>query len=38
MGVKMKHLQLKLTALTPIHIGSGEIYEPTNFIIDNNIL
>ncbi len=30
--------KLKLTALTPIHIGSGKIYEPTNFIIDNNIL
>lgn len=26
--------KLKLTALTPIHIGTGEVYEPTNFVID----
>lgn len=33
-----KHLQLKLTVISPIHIGSGEVYEPTNFVIDNNTL
>ncbi len=31
-------IKLRVTAITPIHIGSGNIYEPTNFIIDNNIL
>ena len=34
----MANTRLKLTAISPIHIGSGEIYEPTNFIIDDNIL
>jgi len=27
-----------MTAISPIHIGSGEVYEPTNFIIDNKML
>ena len=31
----MKTYRLKLTALTPIHIGTGEVYEPTNFVIDD---
>lgn len=30
--------RLKLTALTPIHIGTGEDYEPTNFVIDGDTL
>ncbi|GHV08031.1 type III-A CRISPR-associated RAMP protein Csm5 [Campylobacterota bacterium] len=30
----MKTYKLKLKALSPIHIGTGETYEPTNFIID----
>ena len=34
----MKKYRLKLTALTPIHIGTGEVYEPTNFVIDNGYL
>jgi len=34
----MQNVKLKLKAISPIHIGSGEIYEPTNFVIDNNIL
>jgi len=34
----MKKIKLKLTALTPIHIGTGESYEPTNFVIDNGYL
>jgi CRISPR-associated protein Csm5 len=34
----MSNIRLKLKAITPIHIGSGEIYEPTNFIIDNRVL
>ncbi len=25
----------KIKTLNPIHIGTGEIYEPTNFVIDN---
>ena len=32
----MKNIKLKLTAISPIHTGSGEVYEPTNFIIDEN--
>ena len=37
----MKNLNtyhLKLTTLSPIHIGTGESYEPTNFVIDKNQL
>ena len=34
----MNNYKLKLTALTPIHIGTGEVYEPTNFVIDNGYL
>jgi CRISPR-associated protein Csm5 len=34
----MNNIRLKLTAISPIHIGSGEVYEPINFIIDGNIL
>jgi len=29
--------KLKITALSPVHIGTGEVYEPTNYVIDNNI-
>ena len=34
----MGNIRLKLTAISPIHIGSGEIYEPTNFVIDEGVL
>jgi CRISPR-associated protein Csm5 len=34
----MKTYKLKLTALTPIHIGTGESYEPTNYVIDGGFL
>jgi len=34
----MKTYYLKMTALSPVHIGSGEDYEPTNFIIDGGYL
>ncbi len=34
----MKKYRLKLTALTPIHIGTGESYDPTNFIVDEGYL
>ena len=30
----MKTYRLKLTALSPIHIGTGEDYEPINYVID----
>ncbi len=34
-----QNITLKITTLSPIHIGNGEVYEPTNFIIDkDNIL
>lgn len=31
----MTTYKLKLTALSPIHIGTGDDYEPTNFVINN---
>jgi len=34
----MQTIKLKLTALTPIHIGTGEHYDPTNFVIDKGYL
>ena len=34
----MKMYKLKLTALSPIHIGTGEDFEPTNFVIDGEYL
>jgi len=34
----MGNIRLKLTALSPLHIGSGEIYEPTNFVMDEGVL
>lgn len=35
---KLKHYKLKITTLSPIHIGTGDVYEPTNYVIDNNKL
>ena len=29
---------LKLTTLSPLHIGTGEVYEPSNFVIDEGKL
>lgn len=34
----LNHYKLKITALSPIHIGTGDVYEPTNFVIDDNKL
>jgi CRISPR-associated protein Csm5 len=34
----MKTHYLKITALTPLHIGTGEDYEPTNFIVEDGAL
>lgn len=34
----MKKHEIYLTPLTPIHIGCGEDFEPTNYIVDNQIL
>ncbi|MDR0579381.1 MAG: type III-A CRISPR-associated RAMP protein Csm5 [Campylobacteraceae bacterium] len=34
----MKTYHLKLTALSPIHIGTGQDYEPTNYVIDDGYL
>lgn len=36
--MKFNTFYLKLTAVSPIHIGTGESYEPTNFVIDNGKL
>ncbi len=35
---KWKNHKLKITTLSPIHIGTGEVYEPTNFVIDEKTL
>ena len=35
---KLNHYKFKITALSPLHIGSGEVYEPTNFVIDDKNL
>jgi hypothetical protein len=34
----MNRYYLKIKTLSPIHIGTGEVYEPTNFVIDNGYL
>lgn len=34
----MKSYKLRLTTISPLHIGTGEDYEPTNFVIDNGYL
>ncbi len=34
----MNSYYLKLTTLSPVHIGSGEVYEPINFVIDGEYL
>ncbi len=34
----MQSTRVKLTALTPLHIGTGEHYDPTNFVIDGKYL
>ena len=34
----MKQYRIKLTALSPIHIGAGEDYVPTNYVIDSGYL
>ena len=31
-------MRVKMTALSPIHIGTGDIYEPSNFVIDGDYL
>lgn len=32
----MKTFNFKITALSPLHIGSGEFYDITNFVIEND--
>jgi len=34
----MQNYKIKMKLLTPVHIGTGEDYEPTNFIIDEDFL
>ncbi len=34
----LQHYTLKYTTLSPIHIGTGDSYEPTNYVIDNGTL
>ncbi len=33
---KLHHYKLKITTQSPVHIGTGEAYEPTNFVVDDN--
>lgn len=30
----MKNYRIALTPLSPLHIGCGEVYEPTNYVVD----
>ncbi|MEO6322556.1 MAG: hypothetical protein ABIR56_17910, partial [Polaromonas sp.] len=34
----LKTYRLALTPLSPIHIGCGEDFEPTNYVIDEGVL
>ena len=38
MNTFLKTYQLALTPLSPIHIGCGEDFEPTNYVIDDGVL
>ncbi|MFC0969009.1 RAMP superfamily CRISPR-associated protein [Pasteurella multocida] len=38
MTIFMQNHQVYLTPISPIHIGCGEDFEPTNYTIDNNVL
>jgi len=37
MNIKNNY-KLKIITLSPLHIGTGEVYEPTNFVIDDGYL
>ncbi len=32
----IEHYKIRLHVLTPIHIGSGDVYDPTQFVFDND--
>ncbi|CAK0771656.1 CRISPR-associated protein Csm5 [Gammaproteobacteria bacterium] len=34
----LKHYRLVISTLSPIHIGCGEDYEPTNYVMDDGLL
>lgn len=34
----MKHYELVISTLSPVHIGCGEDYEPTNYVIEDGAL
>jgi len=34
----LQHYTLKYTPLSPVHIGTGDSYEPTNYVIDGGTL
>ena len=38
MNTFLKTYRLALTPLSPIHIGCGEDFEPTNYVIDDGVL
>lgn len=38
MNTFLKNYRLALTPLSPIHIGCGEDFEPTNYVIDDGVL
>ncbi len=35
---KLNSYKLKITVLSPVHVGTGEVYEPTNYVIDKDVL
>lgn len=36
--MSMSHHSLRITTLSPVHIGCDEDFEPSNFVIDNGLL
>ena len=38
MNTFLKTYRLALTPLSPIHIGCGDDFEPTNYVIDDGVL
>lgn len=34
----MKRYELVISTLSPVHIGCGEDYEPTNYVMDGGCL
>ena len=35
---QLQHWQLAITPLSPVHLGTGQDYEPTGYVIDDGAL